>query len=187
MKIGLIADTQGSFEVEALTRFVAHEFASVDEIWHAGDWGVEDVLGGLRSIGPPLVVVNGNAPDDPRYPMKIDRTIGKWRVVMVHNLTLSLPPLAGRGSGRGALGVVIHAHTHRWRDETVGPTRFINPGTATKPQFGGTERTMARLTFGTKLLVEKVMLPKFPLSSSAGRRARNSPSPRLRGEGRGEG
>ena len=57
--------------------------------------------------------------------------------------------------------VVIHGHTHRWRDEVVGRTRFINPGTATRPQFGGTERTMARLTFGNELVVEKLMLPKF--------------------------
>ncbi|HEX3629661.1 MAG TPA: hypothetical protein VHW91_04265 [Candidatus Dormibacteraeota bacterium] len=38
MRIGLIADTQGSFDVEALVGFVAREFEGVDEIWHAGDW-----------------------------------------------------------------------------------------------------------------------------------------------------
>src|SRR2546430_14705519 len=57
----------------------------------------------------------------------------------------------------------IHPHTHRWRDEIVGGTRFINPGTATRPQFGGTERTIARLTFGDDLMVEKLMVPKFPI------------------------
>ena len=128
MRIGLIADTQGSFDVDALIQFVGHEFAGVDEIWHAGDWGVEAVLDGLRSVGPTLVVVNGNAPDDPRFPMVIERTIDKWRVVMVHNLSLSLPPPAGGGAGRGAFEVIIHAHSHRWRDETIGRTRFINPG-----------------------------------------------------------
>jgi putative phosphoesterase len=158
VKIGLIADTQGSFDVDALVEFVGRAFAAVDEIWHAGDWGVEAVLDGLRSLGPPLIVVNGNAPDDPRYPMTVERAIDQWRVVMVHNLNLSLP-LAGR-VGEG-VNVVIHAHTHRWRDETVGPTRFINPGTATKPQFGGRERTMARLTFGRALRVEKILVPQF--------------------------
>ncbi|HEY9288853.1 MAG TPA: metallophosphoesterase family protein [Candidatus Dormibacteraeota bacterium] len=167
MKIGLIADTQGSFDVDALVAFVGRAFAGVDEIWHAGDWGVEAVLDGLRSLGPPLVVVNGNAPDDPRYPLVIDRTIGNWRVVMVHNLQGSLPRLRGR-VGEGA-AVVIHAHTHRWRDETVGPTRFINPGTATKPQFGGSERTMARLMFGRDLVVEKVLVPKLSFPSPAQR------------------
>ena len=161
MKIGLIADTQGRFDVDALIRFVGREFAGVDEIWHAGDWGVEAVVDGLGSLGPPLVVVNGNAPDDPRFPMTVKRTIDKWRVVMVHNLQRSLPLVGRVGEG---VDVVIHAHTHRWRDEMVGSTRFINPGTATKPQFGGTERTMACLTFGRALRVEKIAVPRFPRS-----------------------
>ena len=51
MKIGLIADTQGGFDLEALLTYVAREFASVDEIWHAGDWGSEEVLTGLGRLG----------------------------------------------------------------------------------------------------------------------------------------
>jgi hypothetical protein len=53
----------------------------------------------------------------------------------------------------------------------VGKTRFINPGTATRPQFGGFERTMARLAFGEELLVEKLLVPPFP-KMSASRRGR---------------
>jgi putative phosphoesterase len=173
VKIGLIADTQGSFHVDALIAHVAHEFRGVDEIWHAGDWGREEVLEGLGRIGPPLIVVNGNAPDDPHYPMKIERTVGRWHVTIVHNLgngsllrfEQSLP-LVGRVR-EGVSGVVVHAHTHRWRDELVDGTRFINPGTATKPQFGGTERTMARLRLGRDVVVEKLLVPKFPASSRA--------------------
>ena len=158
MKIGLIADTQGSFGVAALLAHVAREFAGVDEIWHAGDWGSDEVLTGLSRLGR-LVVVNGNAPSDPRYPTTIEGTIGRWRVGMVHNLD--------KRRARWAAGydVVIHGHTHRWRDEMVGRSRFINPGTATRPQFGGTERTMARLTFGNELQVEKLFVPKFAASS----------------------
>jgi putative phosphoesterase len=158
VKIGLIADTQGSFDVAALLAHVAREFAAVDEIWHAGDWGSDEVLTGLSRLGR-LVVVNGNAPSDPRYPTTIEGTIGRWRVGMVHNLD--------KRRARWAAGydVVIHGHTHRWRDEMVGRSRFINPGTATRPQFGGTERTMARLAFGNELLVEKLFLPKFATGS----------------------
>jgi putative phosphoesterase len=159
MKIGLIADTQGSFDVDALLAHVAREFAGVDELWHAGDWGVEAVLDGLRRLGPPLLVVNGNAPDDPRYPMTLERVIGHLHVGMLHNLEPRRLPWARD------FDVVIHGHTHRWRDEVVGRTRFINPGTATRPQFGGTERTMARLTFDRELTVEKLLLPKFAMKS----------------------
>ena len=155
MKIGLIADTQGTFDVSALLAHVAREFAGVDEIWHAGDWGSEEVLTGLKALGR-LVIVNGNAPSDPRYPTTIEGTIGRWRVGMVHNLDNR------RARWAAGYDVVIHGHTHRWRDEVVGRTRFINPGTATRPQFGGTERTMARLTFQSELLVEKLLVPKFP-------------------------
>ena len=112
------------------------------------------MLDGLSRLGR-LVVVNGNAPDDPRYPMTIEGQIGRWRLGMVHNLD------ARRARWAQGFDVVIHAHTHRWRDEVVGRTRFINPGTATRPQFGGTERTMARLSFGDELDVEKLFVPKF--------------------------
>lgn len=159
MKIGLIADTQGSFDVAALVRYVAGAFASVDEVWFAGDWGVAAVLDGLAGIGPPLVVVNGNAPDDPRYPLTVEREIGGRRIGMIHNLE------PRRRQWAAGFNVVIHGHTHRWRDENVGTTRFVNPGTATKPQFGGTERTMARVTFGRELEVEKLFVPKFPKGS----------------------
>lgn len=188
MIIGLIADTQGRFDLGVLLEFVAREFAAVDEIWHAGDWGQEPVLDGLRELKP-LVVVNGNAPDDPRYPMTVERIVGsespspvrggsgrgcpaitgayapslspvhmgRWRVGMIHNLA---------GASRGwaeQFDLVIHAHSHRWRDETVGSTRFINPGTATRPQFGSTERTMARLQITDRVQLEKVVVPKLAL------------------------
>src|SRR5205807_2252173 len=131
------------------------ELAVVDELWHAGDWGSADVLDGLRRLGR-LVVVNGNAPSDPRYPTTIEGTIGRWRVGMVHNLDKQ------RARWTAGFDVVIHGHTHRFRDEVIGRTRFINPGTATRPQFGGTERTIARLAFEGELRVEKVLVPKFP-------------------------
>jgi len=155
MKVGLIADTQGSYDINALLGHVANAFDGVDEIWHAGDWGYPEVLEGLKKLGR-LVVVNGNAPEDPKYPMTIEGTIGRWRVGMVHNL------YARRSRWTQGFDLVIHGHTHRWRDELVGRTRFINPGTATRPQFGDVERTMARLSFGTELVVEKLEVPRFP-------------------------
>ena len=154
MRVGLIADTQGRFDIDGLLRHVAQEFREVDEIWHAGDWGYPEVLIGLARLGR-LVVVNGNAPDDTRYPKTMEGRIGRWRIGMVHALDRQPGGWARR------FEVVIHAHSHRWRDEVIDGTRFINPGTATRPQFGGTERTMARLTFGERLIVEKLMVPRF--------------------------
>src|ERR1700704_3266182 len=74
LRLGLIGDTQGRYRVDRLLRFVTERFAMVDEIWHVGDWQEEAVLDGLRALGKPLTVVNGNAPDDPRYPERVQRT-----------------------------------------------------------------------------------------------------------------
>jgi predicted phosphodiesterase len=49
VRIGLIADTQGVFDVDALIRHVSQAFAGVDEIWHAGDWGTAAVLEAFAS------------------------------------------------------------------------------------------------------------------------------------------
>jgi uncharacterized protein len=139
LRLGVIGDTQGRYRVERLLRFVAERFSDVDEIWHAGDWQDEAVLDGLRALGKPLTVVNGNAPDDPRYPLQVRRNLEQLEVGMVHR-----PPRA-RDPWAAELDVCVHGHTHRWRDERVGRTRFINVSTPTAAGFTR-ERTMGILT-----------------------------------------
>lgn len=125
LRLGLIGDTQGRYRVDALLDFVRERLRGVDEVWHAGDWQEEAVLEGLRRLGKPLIVVNGNAPDDPRYPMRVRRELEGLAVGMVHR-----PPRPG-DRWASDLDVCIHGHTHRWRDETVAQTRFINVSTPT--------------------------------------------------------
>ena len=137
-RIGVIGDTQGRYRVGELLRMVAARFEGVDEIWHAGDWQDPAVLEGLKELAP-LTVVNGNAPDDPRYPERVERTIEAVRLGMVHRPPRIGDPWAGR------LDVCIHGHTHRWRDEVVGSTRFINVSTPTAAGFSA-ERSMGILT-----------------------------------------
>jgi uncharacterized protein len=139
LRLGLIGDTQGRYRVAALLDFVAARFAAVDEIWHAGDWQEEAVLEGLRALGKPLTVVNGNAPDDPRVPMQVRRHLEGLEVGMVHR-----PPKRG-DPWAAELDICIYGHTHRWRDETVGRTRFINVSTPTAAGLTR-ERTMGLLT-----------------------------------------
>jgi predicted phosphodiesterase len=127
-RLGVIGDTQGRYSVEDLLARVEPAFAEVDEIWHAGDWQHPEVLEGLQRLKP-LTVVNGNAPDDPRYPERVVREIDGLRIGMVHR-----PPSPGEDWLRG-IGVCIHGHTHRWRDEVVGAVRFINVSTATGAWF----------------------------------------------------
>ena len=123
----------------ALLAVVSDRFAGVDEVWHAGDWQEEAVLDGLRALGRPLTVVNGNAPDDLRYPMQVRRRLEDLEVGMVHRPPRRADPWAAE------LDLCIHGHTHRWRDETVGRTRFINVSTPTAAGFAR-ERTIGILT-----------------------------------------
>ena len=150
ISLGIIGDTQGRYRLAPLLDFVVARFSEVDEIWHAGDWQDPAVLDGLRATGKPLTVVNGNAPDDPTYPEHIEREVEELRVGMVHR-----PPKRG-DPWAAALDLVIHGHTHRWRDEVVGTTRFVNVSTPTAAGFSG-EHTIGILRIdGHRAELEKI-------------------------------
>jgi predicted phosphodiesterase len=149
MRLGIIGDTQGRYRVDALLERAAVVFSDVDEVWHAGDWQYSEVLEGLARLGP-LTVVNGNAPDDPRYPDRVLRHLEQLRVGMVHR-----PPRPGEDWLAG-LDLCIHGHSHRWRDEVVDGVRFINVSTPTAAGFSR-ERTCGILTIaGSDARLEKV-------------------------------
>ena len=138
LRLGVIGDTQGRYRVPELLAGVRGHFDGVDEIWHAGDWQHEEVLEGLRELAP-LTVVNGNAPDDDRYPERVRRTLEGLDIGMVHR-----PPRRGEPWLEG-LDICIHGHTHQWRDEVVGGIRFINVSTPTAAGFSR-DRTLGILT-----------------------------------------
>jgi len=152
VRVGIIGDTQGRYRVAELLAVVAERFAGGDEVWHVGDWQDPAVLEGLGGLGKPLAVVNGNAPDDPRYPERLQRRLEGLEVGMVHR-----PPRPG-DEWAARLDVCIHGHTHRWRDERVGRTRFINVSTPTAAGFSR-ERTVGILTIdGERAELEKIEL-----------------------------
>ena len=131
---------------------MAHHFSAVDEIWHAGDWQQPEILTGLAALGKPLTIVNGNAPDDPSYPLNVVRRLEGLAIGMVHR-----PPRPGDDWVRGC-DIVIHGHTHRWRDEMVGGTRFINVSTPTAAGFSQ-EKTIGILTLSAgKAELERIQL-----------------------------
>ena len=127
-RLGLIGDTQGRYDVAGLLNRVTRAFEGVDEVWHAGDWLYPEVLDGLGRIAP-LTVVNGNAPDDPRYPIRVSRQFGGLTVGMIHVLPRPGDPWLD------GLDICIHGHSHRWRDEVVGGVRLVNVSTPTAAGF----------------------------------------------------
>jgi putative phosphoesterase len=152
VRLGLIGDTQGRYRVDALLRAVEPHFRGVDEVWHAGDWQSRDVLEGLTRFGKPLVVVNGNAPDDDAFPAHVVRQVEGVKIGMTH-----YPP---RGDEAWLAGcrIVIHGHTHRWRDEVVDGVRYVNVSTPTAAGFSR-DRTVGVLTVdGTRVDLTRVNL-----------------------------
>jgi putative phosphoesterase len=137
-RIGLIGDTQGRYKVDALLAEVKRRFEGVDEVWHAGDWQDPKVLEGLAEIAP-VTTVNGNAPDDPRYPERVKRKVERLNIGMVHRPPRPSDPWLAD------LDICIHGHTHRWRDEVLNGTRLINVSTPTAAGFSQ-DRTIAVLT-----------------------------------------
>ena len=61
-RIGLLSDTHG-----LLDRRIFEHFKEVDEIWHAGDIGSEDVLRRLREFKPTRAVYGNMDSGDVRY------------------------------------------------------------------------------------------------------------------------
>lgn len=148
MRIGLIGDTQGRYDVGALLARCREVFDRVDEVWHAGDWQNAEVLAGLALIAP-LTVVNGNAPDDPSYPERVVRQLDGLRVGMVH-----VAPRPGDAWAKG-LDICIHGHSHRWRDEVVDGVRYVNVSTPTAAGFSR-DRTCGLLEVdGREAMLEK--------------------------------
>ncbi|HEX6350269.1 MAG TPA: metallophosphoesterase family protein [Candidatus Dormibacteraeota bacterium] len=153
-RLGLIGDTQGRYRLEWLVEVMREHFEDVDEVWHAGDWQDYGVLEAIEGLGKPFKVVNGNAPDDPRFPGKVEEAVEQLTLGMVHR-----PPRPGDAWTRG-LDICIHGHTHRWRDETVGGTRFISVSTPTAAGFSQ-ERTIGILTIdGRDAELRRIVLPK---------------------------
>lgn len=138
MRIGVIADTHGRVPAE-----VHDAFNGVALILHAGDIGGDAVLAELRTIAR-VVAVRGNTDSDlpaEQFPATRRLTLDGVDIFLCHEpfRAVNIEPLPD---------VIIHGHTHAVKNVREGHTLWINPGTAGKPQFGVSERTVAILTVG---------------------------------------
>ena len=116
-----MADTHGNLPASTLPRL-----READEIWHLGDFCNWDILSAVQGLGPPFYGVLGNndwSLDLPRHLM-LER--GGRTFFLIH-----IPPLHPQGAD-----FLLHGHTHLPRDETVGTTRILNPGSIGKADKG---------------------------------------------------
>jgi len=122
MKIAVISDTHNRLPSHLLPKLTA-----ADEIWHLGDVTDESCLDPLLALGKRLLIIRGNCDSNYNWPLTLDLQREGFRIHLVH-----IPP---RKAPEG-VDLLFHGHTHVPRNEKVGDTRFLNPGTVGKPNKG---------------------------------------------------
>jgi putative phosphoesterase len=144
-KIGVISDTHNHLDPR-----ISHLFAGVDHILHGGDIGLPAIILALEQIAP-VTAVGGNT-DDPgfRYPQAELVALAGRKYFMQHIVNPhSLADALKARIARERPDVVVFGHTHKPFAETIGGTRFFNPGYAGKARFD-LERSVAILHCGEK-------------------------------------
>ena len=150
MLIGLMSDSHNN---RPDVRYALGIFRTlgIQVILHAGDLISADLLKELKGFSVYLSFGNG---DDPLMISSkagnlsakfvcedmIGLSLAEKRIFMIHG---DHKPELDKRITSGIYDYVIHGHTHRYRDETVGATRVINPG-ALGGRFVG-ERSFATL------------------------------------------
>jgi putative phosphoesterase len=124
MLVGVISDTHGYVDPR-----LAHAFAGVDAIVHAGDVGGLHVLDALRSIAPVRAVYGNN---DEKLgglglPLRDDFTLGGVRFHLVHQLPHATPAPDRK--------IVVFGHSHRTLWEDRDGVWYLNPGAAGRAGF----------------------------------------------------
>lgn len=148
MRIGLISDTHDDLSnLKAALEVLQDE--GVAKVLHCGDICGLDTVRALAGLAPTDVsqsrqngfdiwIAQGNMDRHLGLSHAVDHLIGPGRLAWLHRLTLggySLAMIHGDNEGfldgligSGKYAYVLHGHTHRRRDQTVGGTRVINPG-----------------------------------------------------------
>ncbi len=149
-KIGILSDTHGLLD----SRVLEH-FRDVDEIWHAGDVGSEDVLRWLREFKPTRAVYGNCDSGDVRYTLDefyrfrveevdvllthIGGTPGNYNPFVVRKLQAEPPQVFVCG----------HSHILKVQYDSALKMLYLNPGAAGKYGFH-TVQTLLRITIDGK-------------------------------------
>lgn len=134
----LLSDTHGFLD----DRLHPH-LAAADEIWHAGDFGGNQLVERLEAFGKPLRGVYGNidaAELRRHFPKVLHFSCEGVRVGMTHigGKPGRYQPDARTLLAQGPLDVLICGHSHILtvqRDPAQGNLLFMNPGAAGKEGF----------------------------------------------------
>lgn len=148
MTIGVISDTHGRLRADVLKHLKGCEY-----ILHAGDIDRQEILEQLEDIAP-VCAVRGNN-DWGRWAQKLPRTrtveLGGLKIFLVHDRQHAPWNL-------GDVQVVVFGHSHVYWEERLEGRLWLNPGSCSRPRFGG-GLSMARMQIESgQLQVEKIVL-----------------------------
>ena len=162
MKVGVLSDTHDD-ETNLRVALDAYRQQRITQLIHCGDMIGPEIVGQLK--GFQVIYVDGN----------MDRESGeiyrRLRELDPHSVVL--PTFEGEiadvsiavthGDDLAELNRVIRSgihrfvftgHTHRRRDETIGPTRVFNPGALGGLQFESRSYSMVDLVSGEVEVIE---------------------------------
>ena len=133
MRLGIIADTHGLLRPQ-----VFDAFRGVDQILHAGDIGLPELLVELQAIAP-VTAVWGNCDGFDlrnRIPEVIETEVEGFRLVIVHGHQLGVPTPEKLNRSYPEAEIIVFGHTHRplltLVDQVV---TVMNPGGAGPRRF----------------------------------------------------
>ncbi len=135
MKIGIISDTHDDQRnLEAALEILEAE--GVMTVLHCGDVCGPDIVQALADFD--VWIAQGNMDRHRGLAHAVEETLGHGRLAWIHRPTVdgyALAIIHGDNSemlreliASGQYAYVVHGHTHRRRDQTMGRTRVINPG-----------------------------------------------------------
>lgn len=135
MRIGIISDTHD--DLRALERAVGVLRAEdITTLLHCGDLCTPSVLEALSDFD--TWIARGNMDRHEALEPTAHEVLGAGRLADHHHLTLagqSVVLMHGHQEGElrqlisaGDHAYVVHGHTHRRRDQRIGPTHVVNPG-----------------------------------------------------------
>jgi len=135
MRLGLISDTHDNRD-RTRKALGLLEDADVEALVHAGDLNTARLVPMLEGWRVWLAQGNVDHPTriqqaiednavDVDYGVRHQIEVGPARVGLIHGDDESR--LEGMVNA-GAFDLVVHGHTHEFRDERIGDTRVVNPG-----------------------------------------------------------
>lgn len=153
MKIGIISDTHGT-----LPGSIFDIFKGVNQIFHAGDIGSEDVIQSLEIIAP-VHAVYGNVDTWPvvvKFREMLVTEMSGQRFCLIHDIINPKYFSYQLFKKNIEVDVVISGHTHVTSFEVFRGITYINPGSAVKPR-GRKYGTVAILDLANKNLQPEII------------------------------